>query len=242
MTNTSAISMSAFWTTRSAILFSILVVLKPGVPFLTTKALTWPVSLDRAQTMTTSDHVALPIQRLRPLSFHPPGTLVAVVCSAAASDPLVGSVSAQAPDGLELRHPGQPLALLLLRAQQVDGQHGQRGVHQQEGAAGGVDPRGLDDDHGRAEQGQSLPCLRVLDHAPPDAQSAQLGDDLERERGLFPVVRDDGRDLGLHEGPDAVAHGPLLRGQEVVEGEDVVRRRREVRTWSLPRQKSGRWG
>jgi hypothetical protein len=46
--------MSAFWTQRSAILFSILVVLRPGVPFRTTKALTCPLSELRAHTTITS--------------------------------------------------------------------------------------------------------------------------------------------------------------------------------------------
>ncbi len=38
-----------------------------------------------------------PIQRFRPLSRHPPGTLAAVVCSAEASEPLLGSVRPHAP-------------------------------------------------------------------------------------------------------------------------------------------------
>jgi hypothetical protein len=45
---------------RSEILFSIFVVLKPGVPFLTMKALTCLVSMLRAQMTTTSANVALP--------------------------------------------------------------------------------------------------------------------------------------------------------------------------------------
>ena len=44
--------MYAFCTTRSAILSRILVAVKPGVPFSTTKPLTWPSSTQRAQ-MTT---------------------------------------------------------------------------------------------------------------------------------------------------------------------------------------------
>ena len=62
------------------------------------KALTCPVSVLRAHTTTTSPQVPLPIHRLRPSRVHPPpGAGVAVVCRAAASDPLDGSVSAQAP-------------------------------------------------------------------------------------------------------------------------------------------------
>src|SRR5437660_12458951 len=36
-----SIVINAFWTTRKAILFSIFSAVKPGVPFSTTKALTW---------------------------------------------------------------------------------------------------------------------------------------------------------------------------------------------------------
>mmetsp|Transcript_37935 Transcript_37935/g.112318 ORF Transcript_37935/g.112318 Transcript_37935/m.112318 type:complete len:453 (-) Transcript_37935:164-1522(-) len=89
--------MSAFCTQRSAILFSIFSALKPGVPLRTMNALTWRVSLLRAHTTVTSDHVPLPIQRLLPSIIQPPGTLVAVVWMAAASDPYAGSVSAQQP-------------------------------------------------------------------------------------------------------------------------------------------------
>lgn len=50
---------------RSEVLFSIFVVLKPGVPFLTMKALTCFVSVtSRAQMITTSANVALPAVRV----------------------------------------------------------------------------------------------------------------------------------------------------------------------------------
>ncbi len=59
---------------RSAILPSILVVRNPGVPLRTTKALTCPLTLLRAQMTTTSANVALPIHRFRPFSRQPPLT------------------------------------------------------------------------------------------------------------------------------------------------------------------------
>ena len=67
---------SAFCTQRSAILFSILRVRRPGVPFWTRKAFTSPVSARRAQMMIHSAKVALPIQRFLPFSSHPPLTCV----------------------------------------------------------------------------------------------------------------------------------------------------------------------
>ena len=74
---------------------------KPGLPLRTMKALTWLVSLLRAQMIATSANVPLPIQRLRPLSTQPPCTRRAVVVRAEASEPLEGSVSAQQPTLLQ---------------------------------------------------------------------------------------------------------------------------------------------
>src|SRR2546421_6830642 len=56
-----SIVIKAFWTTRKAILFLIFSVLKPGVPFSTTKALTLPSETSRAHTTHRSAKVALPI-------------------------------------------------------------------------------------------------------------------------------------------------------------------------------------
>ena len=85
-TNTSVICMSAFWTQRRAILPSILLVLKPGVPLCTMKALICLVLRLRAHTTTTSAKVALPIQRLQPLSTQPPSTCTQAVSPCAAAE------------------------------------------------------------------------------------------------------------------------------------------------------------
>mmetsp|Transcript_29669 Transcript_29669/g.53163 ORF Transcript_29669/g.53163 Transcript_29669/m.53163 type:complete len:333 (+) Transcript_29669:325-1323(+) len=87
--------MSAFWTQRSATLFSILEAVSPGVSFSTRNALTLPVAVFRAHTTVTSANVPLPIHRFWPSRIHPPSVLVAVVLSALASLPCSGSVSAQ---------------------------------------------------------------------------------------------------------------------------------------------------
>lgn len=59
-----------------------------------------PAGSSTSQTCAPA-HVALPIQRLRPLSIQPPLTRVAVVVSPLASLPLLGSVSAQQPTFLQ---------------------------------------------------------------------------------------------------------------------------------------------
>ena len=90
--------MSAFCTVRSDALFSILVATKPGVSFSTTNPLTWSSSTSRAQMIVRSAKVALPIQRLAPLSTHSSPVRLAVVrIPPATSDPPSGSVRPNAP-------------------------------------------------------------------------------------------------------------------------------------------------
>jgi hypothetical protein len=97
-TRASVSVMSAFCTVRRAILFSILVAVKPGLSECTTKPLTWLSSRSRAQITVRSANVALPIQRFWPLSTHSSPSRRAVVRSpAATSEPPVGSVSPNAP-------------------------------------------------------------------------------------------------------------------------------------------------
>jgi hypothetical protein len=90
--------MSAFCTVRSAYLPSILVAVRPGVPFSTTNVFTASSSSSRAKTTTRSAKVPLPIQRLAPLSTHSSPSRRAVVSSPrATSEPPCGSVSAKQP-------------------------------------------------------------------------------------------------------------------------------------------------
>src|ERR1700755_908721 len=94
-----------FWTTLRAILCSIFSTLKPGVVlFSTMKPLTWLSVTSRAQMIETSHHVALGGGRSPP-----------VVARAARR---LGQ--AEATDHCEGRHGGEPLALLLLRAVEID--------------------------------------------------------------------------------------------------------------------------
>ena len=97
-TSTPVSVMSAFWTQRSAILRSIFVVSKPGVPFSTRNALTWSSASSRAQITTTSAKVPLPIQRLAPFSTQvSPSRRATVLRPRATPDPTSGSVRPKAP-------------------------------------------------------------------------------------------------------------------------------------------------
>src|SRR4051794_1750822 len=88
-----------FCTTLSAILFSILSTLKPGVVlFSTMKPLTWLSATSRAQMMETSHQVALPIHRFSPLRIQvSPSRFAVVVSPPEAPEPTSGSVSPKQP-------------------------------------------------------------------------------------------------------------------------------------------------
>src|SRR2546421_7097354 len=88
-----------FCTTLSAILFSILSTLKPGVVlFSTMNPLTWLSATSRAQMMETSHQGALPIQRFSPLRIQvSPSRLAVVVNPPEAPEPTSGSVSPKHP-------------------------------------------------------------------------------------------------------------------------------------------------
>src|SRR5260370_14963879 len=88
-----------FCTTLSAILFSILSTLKPGVLlFSTMKPLTWLSATSRAQMMETSHQGALPIHRFSPLRIQvSPSRFAVVVSPPEAPEPTSGSVSPKQP-------------------------------------------------------------------------------------------------------------------------------------------------
>ncbi len=89
---------SAFCTTRSAILSRCTSKVIPSVPFSTTKPLTSSSSTSRAQTTTRSAKDALPIHFFSPSSTHSSPSRRAVVASPPAiPEPCSGSVRANAP-------------------------------------------------------------------------------------------------------------------------------------------------
>ena len=78
----------------------------PAAPFSTRNPLTWPSEVSRAHTTITSAMEPLPIQRFAPSSTYPSPSRTATVSSATASDPWVGSVSANAPSRSRVAIPG----------------------------------------------------------------------------------------------------------------------------------------
>src|SRR3984893_10126870 len=98
-TRTSLSVMWPFWTTLSAILFSIFSTLNPGVVlFSTMKPLTWLSATSRAQMIEMSHHGALPIHRFSPLRTQVSPSRFAVVSKPPdAPEPTSGSVRPKQP-------------------------------------------------------------------------------------------------------------------------------------------------
>ena len=181
-----------FWTTLSAILFSIFSTLKPGVVlFSTMKPLTWLSATSRAQMIETSHHGALPIHRFWPLRTQVSPSRFAVVVSPplrSGTDQRLGQ--AEAADLFQARHRRQPLLLLLLRSVEVDRAHRQAVVHAEEGRERSVDACHLHRD--KAEQLlASAGAAVALIAKPADAQLLERRQQLERKRVVGPVFVDD---------------------------------------------------
>ena len=97
-TRQSSSVMSAFCTTRKAILFFCFSALKPGVLFSTIKPFTWLSATSRAQITVKSPQVALPIHVFWPLSTQvSPSRRAVVVKPPEVPDPTSGSVSPKEP-------------------------------------------------------------------------------------------------------------------------------------------------
>mmetsp|Transcript_12566 Transcript_12566/g.27117 ORF Transcript_12566/g.27117 Transcript_12566/m.27117 type:complete len:353 (+) Transcript_12566:995-2053(+) len=131
-----------------------------------------------------------------------------------------------APRILKLGHFGQQLLLLLLRAQQADGEHGQVGVHQQEGGHAAVHTGNLHHRHGVGHHGHIRAAI------PPDTASRQIElgkalHQLKGELGLLPVLGDDGGHIGDHVLADPVSHSTLLRRQQAIQIQGIVHGIRE---------------
>ena len=222
-TSTPSSRMSAFCTLRSACLRSILVAVKPGVPRRTRKPLTWSSAVSRAQMTTTSANVALPIQRLAPLSTHVSPVRCAVVRRPrAVSEPDSGSVRPKPPIDLAGGHGREPLGALLGGAADADRAHRQPVLHADEGREAGVDARELERDPPAVERGV-LEALGLGPHRPEHAEPADLGDEVHRELGAVPVVVGDRAQLALQELPDLHDVRVLVRGEEVLERVEVAR-------------------
>ena len=126
------------------------------------------------------------------------------------SDPWSGSVSAKAPIFSSAGHRGQPLLLLLLRAQHGDRLHGQPGLDPDEGGEATVATTQLhvdQPDRERVEVGTAVPDDPVAD----DAQRAELLDQRPGELGPLPVAVDHRKHLLVDEGAGALEVAELAR-------------------------------
>ena len=166
-----------FWTTLSAILFSIFSTLKPGVVlFSTMKPLTWLSATSRAQMIETSHHGALPIHRFSPLRIQVSPSRFAVVSQAAGGAGTHQRLGeAEAADLLEARHRRQPLLLLLFRSVDVDGAHRQADVHAHERRERRVDAGNLHLDKAQQRQASARRSRSPALPSPPMPNSFTAG-------------------------------------------------------------------
>ena len=205
--------MSAFCTIRRAILFSILVAVKPGVSLPTTKPFTWLSATSRAHTTVRSAKVALPIQRLAPLSTQWSPSRRAVVCRpAATSEPPVGSVSANAPIFSKPAIAGSQRSCC----------SGEPQVSMLPIASPACTPKKVAMDASACPISiASQPESRLDRLLPGQAEPGEALDQRERELGAGPVLVRDRDDLGGQEGADPFDDGGLLGVQQVLEAVQI---------------------
>ena len=225
-TRQSSSTMSAFCTIRSAILFSIFVAVKPGVPFSTTKPRTRFVSTSRAQTTTRSAKVALPIQRLAPLSTHssPSRARGGLACRRRRRS----RRAARSARTRRSSRTGSSQAASDASAPRT------RRCRMVPIASPECTPKNVDSDGSAcAISSAVMPVSRLLGAGSDESGSAQSSrpslreslDELERELGPRPVVVDDRHGLGAEEVAYAIDLLPLRVRQQFLVGVEIGRQR-----------------
>ena len=148
-----------------------------------------------------------------PSITHSPSSSRAVVRAAPASEPAPGSVSPNAASLRPRREVGEPLAPLLLGAEEVDRQRPERVVRRDRDRDRRVDPRQLlDRDRVRERVGAAAAVL-LGDRHPHQPELGQLGDELVREALLAVELLGDRRDPLERELPHRVADQLVLRSE-----------------------------
>ena len=169
---------------------------------------------------------ALVMNCLAPSITHSPPSRRARVRVLPASEPASGSVRPKAASRSPDVSCGQPLLLLLLRAEQVDRLRAERGVRAERDRDRGVDARELLDRDRVGERVGAGAAVLLGERDPHPAELAELPDDLVGE-GLRPVeLAGDRGDLALGEVADGGAERLVLLGEVEVHGEEVSRRAR----------------
>jgi hypothetical protein len=221
-TSTSVSVMSAFCTARRAIFCSILVGMKPGVSFSTRKPLTWSSASLRAQMTTTSANVALPIQRLAPLSTQvSPSRWAVVSIPRATPEPTSGSVRPKAPIASKRAMRGshssfcssdpqwwiEPIARWLCTPRPV-------ATEQSTAASSHC--------HEPVNQHAAPAAAVALQGHPAHSELRGALPDLVRELLARPEVVDDRPDLFAHERSDVAQEGAVVAGQDRLQRVEVA--------------------
>ena len=173
-----------------------------------------------AQTTATSAMLPLVIHILVPDSTQSEPSRRARVLIPGRVRAVIRLGQAEAADGLARRHPRQPLSLLLLGAVLPDRVHGQRALHRDHAAQPGVGRFELaagDAVGDRAHPGASV--ARQV-HA-EQAQLAEFGHEVAGERTFLEPFGDVRLDPVGREVAHRVTDQPLVRGQLVVNPEQV---------------------
>ena len=137
---------------------------------------------------------------------------------------MIGLGEAEATDCLAGRHPGQPLALLLLRPVTPDRVHGQRALDGSRAAQPGVARLELAARHAIGDRPGARAAVASQVHA-EHAQLAEFRHDVTRQHARLEPVCDVRQHPVADEGAHGVADEPLLVGQLVVDLQQVRARR-----------------
>ena len=117
-------------------------------------------------------------------------------------------------------HLRQPLLFLFLGAVLVDGAHGQRALHRDEGAQAGV--AGFEFGGGQAvfHGGAAGAAVALQVHA-EQAELGHLGHDLQREYGVLVPAGDVRLDRAVHKGADVVPQRELGITEQRIEVDQI---------------------
>ncbi len=123
-------------------------------------------------------------------------------------------------DLLEVRHGWQPALLLLVGAEHCDRLHGESGLDAEEGAEAAVTAVQLHVDEPAGSRAHRRTAV-ALDAVAGETELAQPLDQGPWKLGTFPIPRDDGQHLAVHEAARLHEARPLLV-RELVAYEEVV--------------------
>ena len=164
--------------------------------------------------------LALPIQRLRPLSTYSSPSRAHTRLEVHGVGAVVGLGQRERADRVQVGHRRQPALLLLVGAEHRDRLHGEVRVHAVERAHAAVRARPLHAHEARGGRAHARAAVAV-DRPARHLQRRDLRDQRERELRPLPVAVDHGRDLLLAERAQPVPDAALVVGELLVEQVEV---------------------